>query len=87
VAGRQSSPNFQPANFMKVVRVVGVMTRKLLILTTALAGMAATPAAASATTDGTSNTIMFAELRHVPPGFMDYTDDVCMLRATKGGER
>jgi hypothetical protein len=49
------------------------MTR--LILLAALAFAAVTPAAASAATDGTSNTIMFAELQH-KPGFMDYTDDV-----------
>jgi hypothetical protein len=53
------------------------MTR-LLILLAGLALTAAAPAAASAATDGTSNTIMFAELHHKPilPGFMDYTDDV-----------
>ena len=48
------------------------MTRLLTLLALALA---VTPAAASAATDGTSNTIMFAELQH-KPGFMDYTDDV-----------
>ena len=53
------------------------MTR--LILLAALA-FAATPAAAFAAADGTSNTIMFAELQH-KPGFMDYTDDVPLVRA------
>jgi hypothetical protein len=51
------------------------MTRLLIILA-AVAGAFAMPAAASAATDGTSNTIMFAELHHKPAGFMDYTDDV-----------
>ena len=45
------------------------MTR-LLIIFAAVA--LATPSAAAAATDGTSNTIMFAK----PAGFMDYTDDV-----------
>ena len=48
------------------------MTRFLLPLAAAL--VLVTPAAASAATDGTSNTIMFAELAP-HPGFMDYTDD------------
>ena len=42
---------------------------KLFILAAAL--VAATPTAAWAATDGTSNTIMFAK----PHAFMDYTDD------------
>jgi hypothetical protein len=66
---------------------LGVMTRNLLILATAIAGLAAIPTAASAATDGTSNTIVFAELRHTPTGFIDFTDDVCLLRATKCGVR
>jgi hypothetical protein len=51
------------------------MTRFLLPLAAAL--VLATPAAASAATDGTSNTLMAAELRPRPvvTGFMDYTDD------------
>jgi hypothetical protein len=48
------------------------MTRFLLIAALVLL---ATPAAASASTDGTSNTLMVAELAP-HPGFMDYTDDV-----------
>jgi hypothetical protein len=55
------------------------MTR-LLIALAALACAAVMPAAASAATDGTSNTIMVAELQH-KPGFMDYTDDVAFVRA------
>jgi hypothetical protein len=76
------------ANFPSVARVLGVMTRNLLILATAIAGLAAIPTAASAATDGTSNTIVFAELRHAPTGFMDYTDDVCLRPAKRyaGGQ-
>jgi hypothetical protein len=46
----------------------------------------ATPAAALAASDGTSNTMMVAELRQRPvaPGVMDYTDDSCMLIAVRG---
>lgn len=51
------------------------MTRLLPLL--ALFALAL-PATAAAASDGTSNTIMFAELRHHPVGFMDYTDDSCM---------
>jgi hypothetical protein len=59
------------------------MTRTALTLTAvAFAFSAAVPATSSAATDGTSNTITFAEVRHVPSGFMDYTDDAC-LRASK----
>ncbi len=36
----------------------------------------ALPATASAASDGTSNTIMFAEFHHAPTRFMDYIDDV-----------
>jgi hypothetical protein len=53
------------------------MTRLLIAIAALGLGLAA-PAAASAAGDGTSNTIMFAELHHKPilTGFMDYTDDV-----------
>ena len=57
------------------------MTRTALPLI-ALAFAMATPAVASAATDGTSNTIMFVESQYVPT-FMDYTDDVCLRRAAK----
>ena len=57
----------QVANFREPARVIGCM--KLFILAAAL--VAATPTAAWAATDGTSNTIMFAK----PHAFMDYTDD------------
>jgi hypothetical protein len=50
------------------------MTRILLPLLATFA--LAMPATASAVSDGTSNTIMVAELRQHPAGFMDYTDDV-----------
>jgi hypothetical protein len=55
--------------------VLSVMTRALLPLLAALT--LALPATASAATDGTSNTLMAAELRPRPvvTGFMDYTDD------------
>ena len=46
---------------------------KLSILAAALCFAA--PAAAGAASDGTSNTIMFAEAVHKTPKFMDYTDD------------
>jgi hypothetical protein len=47
----------------------------------------ALPAAASAASDGTSNTVMFAELRPRPvaTGFMDYTDDVPLHSAARSG--
>jgi hypothetical protein len=57
------------------------MTRLLILLAT-LAFAVVTPAAASAASDGTSNTVMFAELQH-KPGFMDYTDDVPFVRAAR----
>ena len=46
---------------------------KLSILAAALCFAA--PAAAGAASDGTSNTIMFAEAVHKTPKFIDYTDD------------
>jgi hypothetical protein len=58
------------------------MTRLLLPL---LAGLALTlPAAASAASDGTSNTLMVAELRPRPvvTDFMDYTDDALLAPAS-----
>jgi hypothetical protein len=51
------------------------MTRLLLV---AAVFLLAAPAVASAASDGTSNTLMVAELAP-HPGFMDYTDDVGFL--------
>ncbi|WP_157592081.1 hypothetical protein [Solirubrobacter soli] len=58
------------------------MTRILLPLLATFT--LALPATALAANDGTSNTIMVAELRQRPvaPSFMDYTDDV-MLTSTR----
>jgi hypothetical protein len=49
------------------------MTRLLPLLAVLALAL---PATASAATDGTSNTIMVAEVHHAPTRFMDYTDDV-----------
>jgi hypothetical protein len=58
------------------------MTRILLPLLATFT--LALPAAAQAASDGTSNTLMVAELRPRPAaGFMDYTDDSCMGRAVR----
>jgi hypothetical protein len=57
------------------------MTRLLILL--AAFTLAAPTAASAAISDGTSNTVMFAEFQH-KPGFMDYTDDVGFSRA--GGQ-
>ena len=56
------------------------MTRILLPLLATFT--LALPATALAASDGTSNTLMVAELRPHPTGFMDYTDDV-MLTSTR----
>jgi hypothetical protein len=59
------------------------MTRILLPLLATVT--LALPAAASAASDGTSNTILVAELRPRPvtPGFMDYTDDVMLASSLR----
>jgi hypothetical protein len=62
------------------------MTRLLPLLAVLALAL---PATASAAGDGTSNTIMFAELRPRPvaTGFMDYTDDSCMAVCAAAGRK
>jgi hypothetical protein len=55
------------------------MTR--ILLTAILAALALPAAAQASAADGTSNTLILAELKPRPAGFMDYTDDLCTVRA------